>query len=515
MRKTAWGLVGIDWRRMFEPGNKPRLLGPQKRWMEARRLEQAGRPAAAADIYVELASKHPRWPDAHFGLGSAWFELKEFAKARTNIEKAIALAPGRAEFHALLAEVWNRVGEQAKSLASSERAVALEPGSVRAVVVRSMVLRFAGERDAAMSLVEPMYRGGERDINIVVEFAGLAGELGRREDAIDAVQGWLAENGSGDDQACSVASLMLGEQLDKAGRYDEAFAAFVRGNDLRGAMYDAGATDRLFESRARVWSADRLGGLARSGNASEVPVFIVGMPRSGTSLVEQIIASHPKAAGAGEMLSVLEAEQELLGRLQDEAGYSGRLDGLKSGALGRVSRRVQRAAEKASRHGSGRAERVTDKLPQNFLNVGLIEVLFPKARIVHCRREPLDVCLSCYFHDFGGRSNQGYTYSLETLGRYYRRYEALMEHWGRVSGLEILEVRYEEMVSDQEGQSRRLIEFLGLEWDEGCLDFHKTVRPVITLSSDQVRRPMYTSSMKRWERYESHLEPLRRALGGL
>jgi len=159
------------------------------------------------------------------------------------------------------------------------------------------------------------------------------------------------------------------------------------------------------------------------------------------------------------------------------------------------------------------ALRVVDKQLQNFQHLGFIELLFPNARVIHCSRDPLDTCLSCYFQDFGDVVNQAYSYSIEDLGHYYRQYERYMTHWKSVCSLPILDVSYEEMVADQEAQTRRIIEFLGLDWDDQCLRFYELDPTVLTLSYDQVRQPMYASSSGRWKYYEKHIGPMRDALG--
>jgi hypothetical protein len=163
--------------------------------------------------------------------------------------------------------------------------------------------------------------------------------------------------------------------------------------------------------------------------------------------------------------------------------------------------------------GPGGAARFTDKQPQNFLHLGMIELLFPAARVVHCGRDARDTCLSCYTHLFGGGNNQPFAGRLEHLGRYYRAYERVMAHWRGVVSIPVLEVAYEDVVGDLEGSARRLVGFVGLEWDDACLRFHETRRDVITESADQVRRPLYSSSVGRWRRFEAHLAPLLAALG--
>jgi hypothetical protein len=243
------------------------------------------------------------------------------------------------------------------------------------------------------------------------------------------------------------------------------------------------------------------------GISSELPLFIVGMPRSGTTLVEQIVASHPQVFGAGELRDVERIALSLAAHLGNDVGYPSCLAKAPAEAVRAMAERhLHRLTALA-----GGSVRIVDKMPTNYLHLGLIATLFPQARIIHCRRGPLDTCVSCYFSYFRGLP---FAWDLEELGRYHRSYDSLMAHWKAVLPLPVLDVSYEELVDNQEAISRRLMEFCGLDWDERCLAFHETPRPVHTASTMQVRQPIYKSSVGRWRRYEAHLQPLVRALSG-
>ena len=287
----------------------------------------------------------------------------------------------------------------------------------------------------------------------------------------------------------------LGHLYDHLGAYDTAFARFQTANRLRRPAFDRAGFARLIEGLIAAGSDG-----VQATNRSTVPVFIVGMPRSGTSLVEQILASHPAVFGAGELNDLPRLVAEI------SPGYPGGLTELTAADL---DRSAERHLARLASLGHG-AERVTDKLPGNFLHLGIIARLFPGARIVHCLRDPLDTCLSCYFHDFGGI--HPYAYDLGDLGFAYRQYECLMDHWRSTLPLPILEVRYEDLIADQEGMSRALVAFVGLDWRDECLQFHRTPRLVHTASYDQVRRPLYTSSVGRARHYYPHLGRLVEAL---
>jgi len=260
----------------------------------------------------------------------------------------------------------------------------------------------------------------------------------------------------------------------------------VGGDTLDGQKVD--------ESIAR-WTPDFFARTRDWGEPSELPVFIVGMPRSGTSLVEQIASSHPDVFGAGELRDIANISKSLSwsqcqpGPIKDAARKQ--LDRLL--ALG------------------GSALRAIDKMPSNVKHLGLIATLFPSARVILCRRDPRDTCLSCFFQHFG--VGNLFSFDLREYGHLYVHTDRLAAHWLKVLPLPILQVQYEDLVADLEGQSRRLISFLGLPWNPACLDFHRAERIVQTFSAWQVRQPIYTRSVGRWRNYQRHLGPLFEALG--
>jgi hypothetical protein len=230
------------------------------------------------------------------------------------------------------------------------------------------------------------------------------------------------------------------------------------------------------------------------------------MPRSGTTLVEQIIASHPQVFGAGELCHIGAMVAGLPARLQTDTTYPECVTMLDE----RLARSLAEDYLEKLRALGDDAKRVSDKMPANFFNLGLIALMFPNARVIHCRRDPLDVCLSIYFQQFAYGHN--YAYDLSDIAVYYRQYKRLMHHWHAVLPLEIHEVQYEKLIADQEAVSRRLIDYCGLPWDESCLEYYKNKRAVQTMSNWQVRQPIYTHSMQRWKHYEKHLDELKEVL---
>jgi Sulfotransferase family len=244
------------------------------------------------------------------------------------------------------------------------------------------------------------------------------------------------------------------------------------------------------------------------GESSSRPIFVIGMPRSGTTLVEQILASHPAVHGAGELSALDTVVQSVRGPGNTPTAFPEFVTAADGPALRRIGLSYLAELQRIAPDG----ERVTDKMPSNYYYAGLIHLALPNAKIIHCVRDPVDTCVSCYSKLFSGA--QIHTYDLAELGRYYRRYERLMAHWRRVLPKgRILDVRYEDVVADLEGQARRILAYCALPWDDRCLAFHRTERPVRTASATQVRRPIYNTAVGRWRAYADDLGPLLAALG--
>ncbi|HXP92926.1 MAG TPA: sulfotransferase [Candidatus Binatia bacterium] len=288
----------------------------------------------------------------------------------------------------------------------------------------------------------------------------------------------------------------IGRACISAGEVGAGFSHVADGNGMKRASidYSIEADERRMLDIAETFSADFLERHAGGGNLSEQPILVIGMPRSGTSLVEQILASHQLVFGAGELPFIGGAVEGL---------DPSRRDRLRDAADEYIATLACRAPD---------AERIIDKMPFNFLHVGFIRLMLPNARIIHCRRDSLDTCLSCYLTLFDNRI--GFCYDQTELGRYFRAYDQLMRHWRAILPADrFLEVDYESIVADLEGQARRLVDFCGLPWDETCLAFHMTERPVLTASMNQVRRPIYATSVGRSKNFVSYLGLLAEALG--
>ncbi|MDP2142531.1 MAG: sulfotransferase [Gallionella sp.] len=299
----------------------------------------------------------------------------------------------------------------------------------------------------------------------------------------------------------------LGKSYDNIKEAGSAFPHYAQGTRMKRQtyQYDPSIDTRNIEGLIRIFDAETLNRLRGNGNPSERPIFIVGMPRSGTTLTEQIIASHPDVHGAGELTDLLTITQRNISGV----AYPSSILRLDRSMLDVWAAEYLIAI---SRDNPG-AKRITDKLPANFMAIGLIHLMLPNAKIIHVNRNPMDTCLSCFTMLFKD-NHVPWSYDLQELGAFYSGYARLMDHWRRVlpKGT-FLDIHYEEIVQDRETQARRLIEYCGLEWNDRCLESHKTERTVRTASLLQVREPVYTSSVERWRCYEKELSPLMTALG--
>lgn len=299
-----------------------------------------------------------------------------------------------------------------------------------------------------------------------------------------------------------------GKALDDARRFADAFNCFEQGNAVRARQrpYQAQAYSRLVDAIEATFPRASVDALQASGSDDASPVFILGMPRSGTTLVERILASHPQVLAGGELPAMTTAMAEGSERPLHEY-YAQWLATLEQQALEGVAARYLAARPGPAPHET----RVTDKMPGNTLHVGLIRLAFPRARILHCVRDPLDVCLSCYQKDFN--EGQSFSFSMSGLAARFRDYARLMEFWRSVFPDGWLDVPYEDVTMEPEAWSRRLVDYVGLPWDDACLTPHRSQGAVLTASAWQVRQPVYRSSAQRWRRYEAQLASLREALG--
>ncbi|WP_034302620.1 tetratricopeptide repeat-containing sulfotransferase family protein [Herbaspirillum sp. RV1423] len=455
-----------------------------------------------------------RWIDAllafapqHAGGLTARAQLlvngEHYHDALACVRQALTIAPDSANAHNVLGKVLQALGLHDEAALAFDRAATL-PGTVaeQALAARAVLLMETGNKEEAIAAFD---RTLERFPGSVRVMAARSDSKTYRTDdpdiaAMEAALVRAVKPAVSDQMSLHFA---LGKAYLDTGNSERAFFHLDKGNALKRASfsYDAARTGEWMQKIAAAFTPALMQKFKDAGAASERPVFIIGMPRSGTTLVEQILASHPAIHGAGE-LSALRHAVELAGIFPDDIArwnkedfarigrdYLSRIDGLAPNAL-----------------------RLVDKMPANFLYAGLIPLVLSGARIIHCRRNPVDTCLSCYSKHFAGE--QLFAYRLDELGAFHLEYQALMESLRKVSPADrFLEVDYESVVDNLEGEARRMISFVGMPWDDACLSFHKTRRIVRTASVSQVRQPIYSTSKGRWRRHAAYLGPLLNALG--
>jgi len=470
------------------------------------RLQDAQGQAHQAETTLRQACRdHPGEVALWLALGralQAWDRLEE---ARTLYQQARVTHPGTFELLADFADTAYQLRDLDLARDLYRQLLQVEPKNPSARNTLGQVLASLGEETNAQQIFqeltkeEPLF--GEPWLNIA-----RARHFTSVDDAdIRQMRSVLKRRQMNPSQTLYV-HFALGKALDDCKDYDQAFFHYEKGNTLRRRelQFDASEVDRLFDRLIEGFSAELMQASSYKGDAGQKPLFIVGMPRSGTTLLEQILCAHPDVDTAGELRDLARIARDFARAHAQPwpdclAGVSEpKLHAMASEYLGVLESRAP-----------GRT-RVIDKMPQNFLHVGFAALLFPDVTVVHCTRDPLDTCLSNYFQIFPGGID--FAYDLADLGRYYRGYQRLMSHWQDLLGERLVTVRYEELVSDPEPTLKALLKAIGLPWDPACLSHQDTVRRVDTLSLYQVRQPLNTGSTKRWRHYEKHLGPLREAL---
>ncbi|MEZ5845214.1 MAG: sulfotransferase [Geminicoccaceae bacterium] len=475
----------------------------------------------------------------HARLGYVYFRQKRYEIARHVLERSLALDPDRADTHKIMGDTLKPLKEPELAIAHLERALELRPGNWQAMMNLAVLYDDTDRTDLALTLYDEVFRIHPNARGLLANRGNSLLKKGRFNEALEsfdrtletdplnaeafrqlAIAGRIRPDDSitaamaerfADDRVDIAERVLIGFGLGniygRAGEHERAFAAYDRANRLHRTTvsYDPGNDAASMERIAAICTRDYFAGTAHEGLEDASPVFVIGMPRSGSTLVEQIISAHPDVAGAGEVLFM----QKLVTALSRESlrPFPDTLTMFKEDTASILARRY--LAMLHERVGTD-SRWITDKLLYNFLYIGLIQRMFPRASIVHVRRNPLDACLSMYFLKFA--VGQDYSYDLAELGGYYRLYEKLMAHWQQVLPGRILDVNYEDVVADIEGETRRMLDHCGIPFDPACLEFHKSRRDVSTASNAQVREKLYTRAISRSDPYRPWLGPLIGAL---
>ncbi len=471
-------------------------------------LQALNRHEEAIPYYARAIAIKPDYAEAHNNLGDALMKCNRSEEALTHYERLAAIRPDLAEALNNVGAALHALNREIEAIAHFTKALVIRPDYADAHANLGRALESLGRIEEAARAFEKAIEhaptaakfyhwlfhskkavAGDRQLAAMIELAQRMASLPRLEQ-IELHFG-------------------LGKVFADLKQYNLSFRHLLEGNALKRQeiAYDESATLRMFDRIRAVFTPEFMQSKQGLGNRSTEPVFIIGMPRSGSTLIEQILASHPRVFAAGELNHFSRAVTLLAGQHGAHVQFPEQIRTLADEDLVRLGTRYLCGI----RNIAPNAERVTDKMPYNFRFAGLIHLALPNARIIHTRRDPVDTCVSCFSTLF--LRGQPFAYELGELGRYYRGYERLMDHWRAVlpEGV-MLEVRYEQLVADFEGQARRIVAHCGLAWDEACLAFYKTQRPVKSASAPQVYQPLYNTSVGRGSRYGDLLGPLLDAL---
>ena len=503
-------------------------------------LRERGQSREAEQLCLRVLTSSPRNPQALYLAGMLAFDGDDTDLAVQFLVRAIKQNPKEPYFHLAIAAAYEKASEFEPAIEHFRRALALKPNLVGALCGLGITYVKAGSAELALPFFDKALKIDRDFKGVRIGYADALTSLGRMDEAAAYLKEAIARRkhmpwayssfantrrfSSEPAELKSIIAELAkpalspieanelhhaaGKILNDLKRFDEAVDHFQTAKMITGHDFDVEAYRGWVDSMIDLFSPELLKTKAGIGDPSKIPVFIVGMPRSGTTLTEQICASHPAVHGAGEITK--------LRRLAKSIGFSQASLGAFRQSVTAMNREKScaLAADYLSylRRPSPEPQRIVDKMTHNFESIGLIALLFPRARIIHCRRDAIDTCVSCFMTNFNDK--HGYNADMQKLGLYYREYDRLMRHWNAILPGRIYECRYETLVADQEAESRLLIQYLGLPWDDACLRFYEHDRCVNTPSRWQVRQPL-ASSVKRWKNYEGRIQPLIEALGDL
>ena len=511
--------------------------------IQAIELMREGKLAKAERLAKDFLKRYPADVSAIRILADIGMQLGQFDDARNLLERCLQLAP---DFHLARHNYAVVLVRQQKLEAASvevEKLLAQEPDNPNFLILKGTILVRTGEHSQALEIYEHVLKDYPNQARAQMNYGHTLKTVGRLDESIEAYRQCIklspgvgeaywslanlktfsfsdedielmrsqvaTEGGDANDQAH--IAFALGKALEDKKEFDESFRFYKRGNAIRKVNHRHDVRINVYNSARQIKTFTTEFFAAREGQGCPAPdpIFIVGLPRAGSTLLEQILASHSQVEGTAELTDIITISRRLGKKSRENpAGYYPEiltdLSPEKFRELGEgylESTRIQRSDPPY----------FIDKMPNNFHHIGLIHQILPNAKIIDARRHPMGCCFSCFKQLFA--RGQTFTYDLDYIGRYYRDYVILMDHWEKVLPGRVLQVRYENMVSDTETQIRRLLDYCDLEFEEQCLRFYETERAIRTPSAEQVRQPIYTQGMDQWRNFEAHLDPLKEALG--
>jgi tetratricopeptide (TPR) repeat protein len=511
--------------------------------IECVELLRDGKLAKAERLARDFLKQHPADVSAIRILADIGMKLGQFEDARLLLERCLELAP---EFHLARHNYAVTLVRQQKleaAYAEVQKLLAMEPDNPNVLVLKGTILVRMGNHAEALEIYECVLKNYPNQARAQMNYGHTLKTVGRLDDSIAAYRKCVelspgvgeaywslanlktfrfsdadieqmrsqvtSEGGDPEDQAH--IAFALGKALEDRGEYDESFRYYKRGNAIRRVNHRHNAKINVFNMARQIKTLDAAFFESRKGVGCPAPdpIFIVGLPRAGSTLLEQILASHSQVEGTAELTDIITISRGLGGK--SRRNPAGKYPEILAELPPERFRELGESYLETTRIQRGDKPFFIDKMPNNFQHIGLIHLILPNAKIIDARRHPMACCFSGYKQLFA--RGQTFTYSLEDIGRYYRDYVILMDHWDRVLPGRVLRVHYEDMVADTENQVRRLLDYCGLAFEEECLRFYETRRAIRTPSAEQVRQPIYTEGLEQWRHYEAHLGPLKEALG--
>ena len=493
-------------RRKIQKSVRPRLaISSQQnlRLQQASQAQMAGDLAYAESSYRALIAEKATAPELFYNLALICIHKARPKEAQSLLKKTLALNPGFTDARVRLAELYQQAGNIEQAISSCQRVLSGQPGHVVAKYLLANLYKAQGKLKEAGEYYEQIMRAQPDYTQAHFTYSGIHKYRESDDPHIHSMLELYQKKNLQAENRTHLA-FALAKAFEDLKEYPQAFKYMEEGNRLRYETfnYAIDGDERLFNDIVQVFTREALSQVEVNAEQSDRPIFIVGMPRSGTSLVEKILASHSDVYGAGELSDFYAlAVENFLGEKND----------FQFQPLNSYSNEIYEAVGKTYLEKinllNDQAKRITDKLPFNFMMIGLIKIVLPNARIIHCNRDARDVCLSVYKQNFTTQ-NYRFAYDLKTVGQFHNLYRMLMKHWHEVLPGEIYDIEYEALTQNPEHEIRQLLAACDLEWQDSCLDFDKTPGLVTTASFYQVRQPMYTSSVSLWQKYEEFLQPL-------
>lgn len=501
------------------------------------RLQRMGNLREAEKIYREVLVREPGNVDALRLLAGIAMHARHWGDAEVLLQRALELAPDYYQGWVDLGRALQEQDRVEESLDALKRAIRLDASNSRAYAQAGNVCAFAGLHEEALDYYQQAVGKNPGDATALAGIGHVNKTIGHSDKAIESYRECIRRNPNQGEAYWSLANMKtfrfrddeiadmqervarpelnnesrasfqfaLGKACEDAGEYARAFDYYQQGNANRREreIFDLVQTIDTHDEFIDVFSEEFLTSHGNVGCDSDAPIFIVGLPRSGSTLIEQILASHSQVEGTHELPELSRVAKSSGLQRADRAAYPRSLLVAENDEFRELGEEYLR---RTARHRETDAPRFTDKMPNNFVHVGFVSLVLPNARIIDARRHPIDSCLGSYKQLFA--QGQPFTYDLFEVGEFYLEYIRLMEYWDTVLPGKVLRVQYEEVVGDFENQVRRILDYCGLPFEESCLNFHETDRAVKTASSEQVRRPIYSSSVQLWRNYETNLDPL-------